>query len=192
MRYIATLLLLLAVSGQAQGQQSQWYFTYNMAAPTGDTKDFISAYSWRGMGFEGRRMYGRDYSLGLSLSWNVLHEKAFRLSNLNRADVSGTQLRTVNAFPLFLNANRHFRLASGWEPYVGLHAGAAWMEERVDVGLFRDTGQQWHFGLAPAVGIAIPIDVVSFLVDARYNYFFESNQRKHSWLGFNIGFGYRY
>ena len=58
-----------------------FYFNmnYSMAASLGETSDYISKYSWRGINIEGQWMLTDNISLGYNLGWNVFkHESVVR------------------------------------------------------------------------------------------------------------------
>jgi hypothetical protein len=195
--YITTLTLvtlIFSTAGYAQfWGDSYSAITYNMALPLGDTKDFISDYSWRGMGLEFRKFSSRNISYGLSLGWNVLHKETNETIEINDGGghATGNQDRTINAFPIMIGF--HYYLGQkGSRPYIGLNGPGYYVAERLDIGVFSFQNDGWNWGLAPEIGFFMPLDGgATLLVNARYNYAFESSGRgPYSYMGFNIGFAW--
>ena len=58
------LFLVLAGSAKAEAQEWWWGLTYQTALPSGDTKDIVDQFSWRNVGFEGRKMLKPNASVG--------------------------------------------------------------------------------------------------------------------------------
>ena len=204
---IASLVLVLATSGEAKAQDWWWGITYNMSAtsslPANSNSDinFIEDYSFRGIGIEARYVPDRNakYSIGFNFGWNVLNEKNDFGSERNTvslpgADITGTQLRFLNSIPLMANAAYYFGDRGGIRPYVGINAGTYYIERRVEIGVSAITQDNWHFGWAPEVGLVVPLGrpEVAMLFTVRYNWAFSAGGTgDQKYWGFNIGFAYR-
>jgi hypothetical protein len=190
------MILGLASASQAQFMgDSYGAVTYNMGLPVSDTKDFTSAYSWRGMGLEFRKFNKENMSVGLSLGWNVFHEETNETIEIaeGRGSATGNQDRTINAFPLMVG----FQIYGGQEgsarPYFGVSGPGFYIEQRLDIGVFSFQEDGWNWGLAPEVGLIVPVrgGDANMLLNVRYNYAFEGYGRgPYSYLGFNVGFAW--
>jgi len=168
-------------------------FSYGMALPTGDTKDYIGKTSFRGMAFDWRKAVAERATAGFHIGWLVFNENTFRTASLENIDVTGKQFRYINSFPILANMHYYFGRRGGIQPYVGGHIGAYIIEQRLEVGLYALEEHNWHFGLGPGGGVALPFndDVFGFL-DVKYNYAFKSGDTiDHSWWSFNLGVGSR-
>ena len=83
--------------------------------------------------------------------------------------------------------------------YVGANAGLYYILQRLDLGVWRIDSDNWHFGLAPEVGVLIPLadGQTQFFVNAKYNYAFDSgtglgnkDDNYYSYWGINFGFAF--
>lgn len=195
--FFALSLIILGMAPASQAQfmgDSYGAFTYNMGLPVSDTKDFTNAYSWRGMGMEFRKFVKPNTSAGLSLGWNVFHEEVNGTVALgdDRGHATGNQDRTINAFPLMVGFQFYGGDEGGTRPYFGLYGPGYYIEQRLDVGLYSFQDDGWNWGLAPEVGVLVPLQSgANMLLNVRYNYAFEADGRgPFSYLGFNVGFAW--
>jgi len=201
-RALASVALLVGISGEAQAQDWWWGITYNMSAtsslPGSSDSDvsFVDDFSFRGIGLEARYVPNRggNLSYGFSGSWNVLNEKTDEVVDLPGAAISGTQLRYFNAVPLLVNAHYYFGSRRGIRPYAGINAGTYWIERRVDIGISSVKDDNWHFGWAPELGVIVPLGrpEVALIANTRYNWAFSAGgSGDQKYWGFNIGLVYR-
>jgi opacity protein-like surface antigen len=184
------LCLVFMTAGEVRAQSRDWWFgaTYQGALPGGDTKDFTEGFSWRNIGIEGRTLLKDNLSLGLYAGWNVFNDEVDGTISLGGADVSGYQSRFVNAIPLLATIHLYSSRRSGVRPYIGGGLGTYWVENRVELGLTGLESDNWHFGLAPEVGFAMPMqNNVAAYVSVKYNYAFEAGDVSHSYWTFGIG-----
>ena len=79
-------------------QDGIFALTYSMGLPVGSTADYISKYSWRGFGIEGRGFVADNITLGGSFNWNVFFEE-----EIDATYTDGTQSLTGN-FYKYINA----------------------------------------------------------------------------------------
>lgn len=193
---LSLMLLVFAPASQAQFWGDSFSaITYNMGLPLADTKDFTSPYSFRGMGLEFRKFNQSNTSYGLSLGWNVFHEKVTETASIagGRGNASGTQNRVLNVFPMMIG----FQYYSGEEgytrPYIGLNGAGMIVAQRLDVGVFSFQDDGWNWAIAPEVGVLVPLQGrdANLLLNVRYNYAFESGDRgPYSYVGINVGFAW--
>ena len=201
---LVAVALLLLTGGEARAQDWWWGITYQMSTqaslPVNSDADgnFVEDFSFRGIGFEGRYFpqRGGKLSYGFSGSWNVLNEEVRgETVSLPGVDITAeTQQRSVNAFPLLANAHYYLGDRGGIRPYLGLSAGAYYIERRVDVSIVSVDDDSWHFGWAPEAGIVIPLgrpEVAAF-GSVKYNWAFSSGGTgDQKYWTFDLGFAYR-
>ena len=157
----------------------------------GDTKRLADQFSWRNIGVEARSMVSPNVSVGFSAAWNVFNEKTDSLIQFQNADVSGTQLRYVNAFPMMATAHYYFGTRRGIRPYVGTGLGTIYSEYRLEIGTVALVANQWHLAVAPEIGVIIPINWnARAMLNARYNYGLEANGIKLSYWTIGVGVGW--
>lgn len=192
------LLLVLATSVEAKAQDWWWQFSYNMGATSADTKDYISQFSFRGVGFQGRKFmnFQNQWSLGFDMSWQVFNEKnegTTYLADDQRNALSGTAFKYINAFPILLST--HYYLGSERRGtttgFVGVNGGLYYIERRTEAGLYALTEDNWHFGLAPEVGVALPAGRTFLTATARYNWTAKAGGLDYQFWTFIVGIASR-
>jgi len=193
---IAALALLLLPSVVVAQGRSKWFgLTWSMASPMQNSKDFVSDYSFRGLGLEWRQLSGTT-SFGLALNWNAMNEESFRTSTADQADLTGTQFRYINAYSILLSGHKYLGEAGGPRPFIGVKTGTYYIDRRTDVGLWRISDNSWHFGVAPELGFTVPmagnLQYESFYTTVRYNYALAAGDVPYqSWLSVDVGFAVR-
>ena len=187
--------LLLAAGSAADVEAQDWWFgfTWGASLPVSDTKDFADkSPSWRNFGIEGRKSLGDHTSLGFALGWNVFNETSFETTELDNTQISGTQFRYINAFPLLITGHYYIgeRLdyKSGIRGFVGAGVGAYVAENRVDIGFSSFKNTTWHFGVAPEAGVAYKFgSPFAMFLSAKYNLTTKADDRSLSYWNFNVG-----
>lgn len=199
MRLLGGLLMggaLLLTSGEAVAATPWfWGFTYQMAQPTGDTRKFTDDFSWLNLGVEGRAVINERMTAGVAFGWNSFYEDVNEVITFDNVDVSGRQLRHVNSFPMLATFDYYFGQPSGLQPFVGGGIGTYWIENQMEIGTVAFQDANWHFGLAPEVGLTMPLSRgIRGLFNARYNWAVESDDIEHTYwtFGFGIFPQYRY
>ncbi len=166
-------------------------FTYNMAQPLGELKDFTPDFSWRGWSF-GYRSFIRDHlSLGVSFSWQGFSQMESGTYTEGSVTATGTQVRYVNAYPIMATGYAYTGEPGGFRLYGGLGVGTFYIQERFDFGLNIFYDNHWHFGLVPEAGLLLPLggSPWNLLGNVTYNYAFGTkNNNSVSYVGFNVGF----
>jgi hypothetical protein len=199
MKYTLVFLLVLFLSFNVFSQEMLSGITYNMGQTLSKSKELVNDYSWRGFGFEVRNMLNDNFSVGGSFSWNIFDQRTGEIIWLENGAISGTQIRHINAFPLLLNA--HYYIGNDYSrirPYIGLNAGTYYILQRLEIGIFALENNNWHFGVAPEIGVIIPSGGADFIVNLKYNYAFPAGKKfngekaEHQYLGINVGFLFSY
>ncbi len=169
--------------------QGRFGITYNTGLPLGETADFISKYSFRGVGLEGRWEVGNKLDIGFNASINVFYEAESGSFTEETTTLTGIQYRFLNAYPIMFTAYKGFGSSESFQPYVGLGLGTISANHRTEMGLWYTESNNWHFGMAPEIGLVIKgYRSADFLVSIRYNYGVKvSESRSVSFLGVNVG-----
>ncbi len=194
------LLMLLAAGliglAAADARAQEWYgaATWQISIPTGDTKDFVDATSFRGFGLDFRKVVAPSTTAGFMAGWNVLYERRQGTYTYGDATVTGTQDRTINSFPIMVNVHRYFGQKRGTRPYIGVNAGAMVVIQSFELGVYGVEEDNWDWGVAPEVGIVIPTQSgAGIVINARYNWSFtfqdlQGDDKDLAYWGINIGF----
>ncbi len=98
---------MLMIGVPVQAQDTVTVVDYAISVPTGDTKEYIDKTSFRGISLDIRKFLGGEnkVSVGGRVAWHVFDSGAIsqtipiRTDDLN-GDVSGTQFRYINSFPM--------------------------------------------------------------------------------------------
>jgi outer membrane protein W len=195
---IFILAALFAGTAMAQGKVLSG-FTWNIAMPTGRLTNFMDKTSYGGFGFETHSFLTDDFSVGGSVSWNYWSEMTGETIPLKQGALSGTQIRYVNSIPLLLNATFYLGgRRDEFRPFFGLNAGAYYILQRLDMGIYSLDNDHWHFGLAPEAGFLLQVSSDTYLTAAgRYNYGLSSGETVSgdskntiAYWGINIGIAY--
>ena len=170
--------------------QSMHGISYNTSLTIGETNDYISRFSWRGFGIDGKYFINDNMTLGWTTGWNTFYEPVSGSFTEGTQTLTGTQYRYINTIPILMTYNFFLNEDGEIQPFFGIAAGTYWIERKTTAGLFSSTKDNWHFGLTPEVGILFPMNLQSnFYVTVRYNNAFPSNDSiTYSYLGFNFGF----
>jgi len=201
-------LLLLSICclmplSNSLAQAHHWYgaATYQVSFPTGDTKDFISDPSWRGFGLDFRYGVEKAVTVGFVTGWNIFYEQVNGTTQLNTKNpgaITALSNRYINFVPVMMNAHYYLGEKGKYRPYIGLCAGGYYVDQEMQIGIADVINDSWEWGVAPEVGIIIPVDrEVGIILAAKYNYIFTNDtifdgtqlQRdvKNSYWGINIG-----
>lgn len=198
LKYIIIILLFVfAINGQAQ------YYTagisYSMGFGVSKTADYIGKASFSGFTVEGHKFLKPNVSVGIETGWNIFNEQSNSVINLGTTAVSGQQGRYLNVFPILVNASYYFKgNNSKFVPFVRANVGTYYILQRFDIGVYTFNNYNWHFGVAPEAGFMINANRdVDILVNAKYNYAFDSGDRLsgdqdnyHSFITLNVGISY--
>ncbi len=198
MKVLGGLLIsgaLLFTTGEAQAVPWFWGITYQVAQPTGDTREFTDDFSFLNLSAEGRAVINEHMTAGAVFGWNSFYEDVNELITFDNVDISGRQLRHVNAIPMLANFNYFFGKPSGTMPFIGAGVGTYWIENQMEIGTVAFTDSNWHFGVAPEFGVLMRLThSIRGMFNVRYNYAFEADDVTHSYwtFGFGIYPEYRY
>ena len=192
---VLAALLLSAKPSKAQDREGIFNIYYSMGLATGDLHDFISRYSWRGMGMEYKTDVTDNVSIGIGADWNVFYQDIPNGTFNPRENVAitGDQFRYMNSFPMAVRFNYFKDNAAGLRMFGGAGIGTTYMMKALDMNIYRFSEDAWQFLIAPEVGVAYDIDASrTVMLSVKYNYNFKSQDlSSQSYLSFNVGFGFR-
>jgi hypothetical protein len=191
--YTFTLVLvtLFAKTSNAQSNDSYISWYYSMGQGLGDQKDYISKYSWRGIGFDYKAEVAEHLLVGFGADWNVFYEKMpYGTYTRDNASVSGKQYRYSNMFPMSAKFDYFKDTEKGVRIFAGTAIGSTYMMQDVDMGSYRLNVNTWQFLLAPELGVTYDLDANrSVLLSVKYNANFKNTELSgRSYLSFNVGF----
>ena len=171
-------MLILLAGSAALAQDNITTVTYQPSVSQGDFSDFIKDTSWLGWGIEGRHFTSPTSSLtvGFSFAWHVFDQKWTGTTVFDDGAVTGTQRRWVNSLPFLLTADYYFGRKNAIKPFIGIGAGAYYISQRLDIGVWTSEKTNWHFGVAPEAGFQFPLGDIEGIISARYHYAFEAGE----------------
>lgn len=188
-KLLIIVIVAFGVNVYAQGYPGIAGINYSTGLTTEDTKNFISEFSWRGFGMEYKKFLSRNLTAGFATGWNIFDEMHKRKTiELEQGAVTGTQIRYFNAFPILATFEYYLgHRKSSVRPYIGIGVGTYYIIQRLELGVHLLEEDNWHFGLAPVIGILIPSDYIFLNVSVKYNYASEAGK---SIAGDPVGFSY--
>jgi hypothetical protein len=174
-RFLLSLAVVTLGASVAGAQTNFAGITYNYSFPAVDIEKYVGTDSWYGFTVDLRREVTgkRNVLVGLSSGWHVFYDNVNQVIELDNGAISGEQYRNFNIVPILANVTRVLGNEGERRPYVSLHAGAYWVEQELDIGLYALTTSNWHFGMAPELGVTFPVRTdASAYFNARYHYLF--------------------
>ena len=197
-RVFAIAVLLTGVgSAKAEAQQGNWFWglQYMVSTPVSGAKDFVGgSLSFRNFAIEGRYVAQQNLSFGLYFGWNVFNQETDETINNfagTGVDVTGFQHRYINAFPILATVHYYFGRPRGIRAYAGTGVGTYYIENRLDIGRSSIYVDNWHLGLAPEVGVIIPVDWnVRAYLNAKYNWAIKAGGVEVQYFTFGVGFAW--
>ena len=192
-KFLTTVfILLIGFSAMGQGG-GVWNFDWNMGFPMGETKDFIGQPSFRGFSMEGRGFVTENITLGGIAAWNVFYESSgWVTTQQDETKLYGYQRRYLNVMPIMMTGHYYFSQGSV-QPYIGVGVGTYYIESRNFMGIYYTQGKDWHFGVAPEIGVILPFSNSNTGVNLNFKYNYAAktkNEQAYSWFGVNFGISY--
>ena len=189
------LIIVYATGASAQRYQGVAGIQYSMGSTTGESENYIGDFSFRGFSMEYDKFISPQLSIGFLAGWNIFDELLHDATiDVNGSTISGTQIRFFNVFPILAKFGYFLgNPKSNFRPYASLGVGTYYIMQRLDIGLFHIEKDNWHLGLAPAIGILIPTDYIFLQLNVRYHYAFAADDSitkqpfDISYMTYNIG-----
>jgi hypothetical protein len=165
--------------------------SYDMAVPVGPTRQDISAFSPKGMTLEFRYHLTPYVAVGGLVGWNKFEDKKQDTYVNDNVTFTGTQIRTLRAVHISGSVRYNFLpIDKRAVPFIGLDLGAYFLERKVDLGWWKNSDGDWHFGVAPGLGAIINISKVFLLLGTKFHYVAQTSQGDDEmYVTFNIGIG---
>ncbi len=175
-KLLFSLALLLPIFSFSQG--SYFGMSYQVSLPVGNTADYISTVSGRGFGIDYKGFVTPEVAIGGMIGWNVFYEaidaELYDIPSGN-GSAYGQQWRYINSFPFLLTADYFLGDYGDKRFFAGLGLGAYRVYQRLDMGIYTYEPREWMFGLAPQVGVLVPMNRDAYFhTTLRFNYGFES------------------
>lgn len=195
MKKILLITLFTAFAFGASFAQSNTALTYSIGFPTGDLSDFVQKTSWRGIGFDYRKMIQPNIGIGFNLGWNVFYEEMDRATYTNgNESLTGKQYRYSNHFPMQVTGAYFLRPGETKSPFVGLGLGTMYTVRNTDMNLYTYEQEAWNFLMTPEVGFQFMADDATAIhISAKYNYGFKAGNEldgAQSFISLNIGIAF--
>lgn len=173
--YILLILFSIGIIDRADAQILN--INYRMAAPLGDSHDFISKMSFRGGDLEYHHFISEHWTVGVSVGWNTYYKHLdYKTNNFilngEKVSITGDQFRYLNVVPVLANIRYHLTKGDATVlPYVGMGIGGNWAETRLEIGDLLAKEKGWQFALAPEAGLIIPFcEQVGLNLAVQYQY----------------------
>ena len=191
---LAALVVLLAgPAARADLPPTLVGVSYQFSIPIGETFNYTSPVSWRGVGLDLATFIQRDLAVGLAFGWNVFFENTTSTLHFKGADVTGNQDRALNVWPTLVNARWFPKISSNRDiqPYIGANVGGYIIERYLAIGITASQETHFHFGLAPEIGVFFQNPVGAVFLNARYNMAFAAGGVPfQQFLSFSLGYAW--
>jgi len=190
---LAAALVLLTASVARAFPPSLVGVSYQFSIPIGETYNYTPPVSWRGVGLDIATFIRPDLAVGLAFGWNVFFENTTSTISYNGTDITGNQDRALNVWPTLVNARWFPKISTNrdLQPYIGLNVGGYIIERYIAIGQVATQSTNYHFGLAPEIGVFIQNPVGAVFINARYNMAFAAGGVPfQQFLSFNLGYAW--
>lgn len=195
MKKLFYVLLTIGTFGILPGlAQNTFSVQYSMGFGSGDVKSYISSSSLSGALVSYRYMTSPKLGAGVDVGWNGFYERrAYDTYTSGTVSLSGTQYRYIDAVPIYLAADYHFKPDEKMCPYVGLGVGTLLTKRRTDMGLYTLKTDTWAFALRPEIGVLLNANPdMDIILAAKYNIgFATSDLASQAYFTFNMGFVFK-
>ena len=197
------IIITVLITSTSFAQQKGKYLAsiyYNTSLTVGRSNDFVDNFSWAGVSFDGKQFISNNTAVGLLFGWNVLSKEDDGLKTFPNGAIYGHTASYVNAIPFlasvtyFPNTSRSAKTKFYMTGYIGAYD----ILTQLELGVNQIESNNWHFGLAPEIGIYYQAGRTTNLTfSTRYNYAFSSGEavngddsNEQSWINFSLGIGY--
>ena len=191
--FAALVVLLAGPAARAEIPPTLVGVSYQFSIPIGETFNYTSPVSWRGVGLDLATFIRQDLAVGLAFGWNVFFENTTSTLHFKGTDVTGNQDRALNVWPTLVNARWFPKISSNRDiqPYIGANVGGYIIERYLAVGITASQETHFHFGLAPEIGVFFQNPVGAVFLNARYNMAFAAGGVPfQQFLSFSLGYAW--
>ena len=180
MKWMIVVLCLCAAASTTSAQRYFASLMWSVATPAGSYRSFVTETSASGIGLDLQWWVKDQISAGVTVGYNMWSD-VYRNSTHNfqsgeyDAAINGTQIHTVNSVTIMASSRYVFGRSRDVRPFVGVAAGAITSNQVLDVGFVEFNETNWHLGVAPSVGVLIPVSWQTMVdLSARMSYGFPS------------------
>ncbi|UCS93384.1 PorT family protein [Echinicola marina] len=170
---------------------------YSPSTTIGDAKEFVDDFSFRGFGVAYEYFIKYNLSIGISSGLSTYYSSSDGpVSNIiernNKTIVlTAKEFNYINSIPVLLTSSYYYGDSGKAKPYLSLGIGGYNVLRWKEIGLYRFEDNKFLFGIAPAVGVSVPIAYSSSLdLGIRYNQAF--GEDSFSSMDFRLGFSWFY
>jgi hypothetical protein len=191
--FAALVVVLAGPAARADIPPTLVGVSYQFSIPIGETFNYTSPVSWRGVGLDLATFIRQDLAVGLAFGWNVFFENTTSTLHFKGTDVTGNQDRALNVWPTLVNARWFPKISSNRDiqPYIGANVGGYIIERYLAVGITASQETHFHFGLAPEIGVFFQNPVGAVFLNARYNMAFAAGGVPfQQFLSFSLGYAW--
>jgi hypothetical protein len=162
---------------------------YNMAIPVGNTRDFTSSFSPRGMGFEYRFHITPKIAVGALFNWQAFETKETGTTVRDNLTVNGTRIKVMESMPISASFVYNFLpVNSTLVPFAGVDLGAYRLWKSINFGWTSFVDDEWHFGIAPKIGILFSLGKIPFFIGSKFNLLVRTKDNPANYyVGLEIG-----
>ena len=153
--------------------QTAGEFSYQASFPTGKFSDFIGKTSWVGFSGLGRKYLNDQLSLGGSFSWFYMPDKRGKQTvKLSEGGVyTGSTTNWTNIYGLLAIIQYDFKKRKEYlVPFVRGGLGAAYQNQRQDIGLYAFKYDGVQFMMNAEAGVRLNQVSKGFSLAATYHY----------------------
>ena len=165
MKKIVILSIFLCSASMTFAQSGYTSLHYDVSIPLGNTTDFIGKASFRGVGFDFRRMLSPTIGVGMSFAWHTFYERKDYGTYVDGAtSITGVQFRYLNVLPMHVNANYYLgEEGDAVRPFLGLGIGTIYGERKTTMGQYSYTTKTWQFSMQPEVGVLYQVQSDAYI-----------------------------
>jgi hypothetical protein len=148
----------------------------------------VEDFSFRGVTGEYSLRIIPQLSVGVSIGWNVFQDLKTGTFEQENVAYTGSQGRSMEIVPLCGTIHYYLASRSNALPYAGVSLGGYHVTRATDYFWFTTTAEDWHFGVAPELGVHHFFSNISLALSAKFNYLVETDETpEEMYFGFNIG-----
>jgi hypothetical protein len=154
MKKVLYIFIFLVIATSAKSQISYISFQYPFGFTVGNTRDFITATSFRGFTIDYRNFVKPNIGVGFDMGWNVFYEqRPYDTYTKGTLSVSGKQYRYANHVPLLVCAGYYIDPSAKFSPFVGFGLGTMYSLRNTDMNMYTYELDAWHFAIRPELGV---------------------------------------
>lgn len=191
--FLAFILMTVFFTISVKAQSQMFSLQYSIGFGTGNTNEFISAPSFRGISFEYRKFITPNHAIGFETSYNFFYEKKdYATYTDDNQSLSGIQFRYLHSLPILAAYDYYFKPNQKYNPFVGAGIGCNILDQRVDMGIYSFTNDAVQFAFRPEVGVLIQANRnLDLIVAAKYFVSTKGNDMDgQNYLTINLGFAF--